>query len=34
VAQLPDEARQHRVPTEEELARSRPPGWHEDRATK
>jgi putative phosphoserine phosphatase/1-acylglycerol-3-phosphate O-acyltransferase len=29
VALLPDEARQHHEPTEEELARARPPGWKE-----
>jgi putative phosphoserine phosphatase / 1-acylglycerol-3-phosphate O-acyltransferase len=32
VALLPDEARRPRQPTEAELARTRPPGWHEDKA--
>jgi len=31
-ALLPEEARRQREPTEEELARTRPPGWHEGRA--
>ena len=29
VALLPDEARRHHEPTEEELARARPSGWKE-----